>query len=63
LDAWSATQMQLIGRTDAVKIVVADGHHGSNVGALSPEQKDLFYSKMDSWLDMKLNRSAGRRGP
>ncbi len=62
LDAWSATQMQLIGRTDAVKIVVADGHHGSNVGAFSPEQKDLFYSKMDSWLDMKLNRSAGRRG-
>jgi hypothetical protein len=62
LDAWSATQMQLIGRTDAVKIVVADGHHSSNVGAFSPEQKDLFYSKMDSWLDMKLNRSAGRRG-
>ena len=62
LDAWSATQMQLIGRTDAVKLVVADGHHGASVGALSLEQKDVFYGKMDSWLDMKLTRTAGRRG-
>jgi hypothetical protein len=58
LDAWSATQMQLIGRTDAVKFVVADGHHGAHVNAFTPEQKDLFYAKMDSWLDMKLNRTA-----
>ena len=62
LDAWSATQMQLIGRTDAVKLVVADGHHGASVGALSPEQKEVFYGKMDSWLDIKLTRTAGRRG-
>jgi hypothetical protein len=56
LDAWSATQMQLIGRTDAIKIVVADAHHGARVGAFSPEQKELFYSNMDRWLGMKVNR-------
>jgi len=56
LDAWSATQMQLIGRTNAIKIVVKDAHHGASVGAFSPEQKDLFYSKMDEWLGMKLAR-------
>jgi hypothetical protein len=55
-DAWSATQMQLIGRTDALKIVVADAHHGAGIRAFSPEQKDLFYSKMESWLGLKLNR-------
>jgi hypothetical protein len=60
LDAWSATQMQLICRTDAVKLVVADGHHGASVNALSPGQKEIFYGKMDSWLAMKLNRTAGR---
>jgi hypothetical protein len=56
LDAWSATQMQLIGRTDAIKIVVADSHHGARIGAFSLEQKDLFYSKMDQWLGMQLQR-------
>jgi hypothetical protein len=56
LDAWSATQMQLIGRTDAIKIVVADSHHGARVGAFSPEQKELFYSNLDRWLGMKVNR-------
>jgi hypothetical protein len=56
LDAWSATQMQLLGRTDAIKIVVADAHHGARVGAFSPEQKELFYSNLDRWLGMKVNR-------
>jgi hypothetical protein len=56
MDAWSATQMQLIGRTDAIKIVVADAHHGARIGAFSPDQKELFYSKMESWLDQKLIR-------
>jgi len=56
LDAWSATQMQLIGRTDAIKIVVADSHHGARVSGFSEAQKELFYSNLDRWLDMKVNR-------
>ncbi len=56
LDAWSATQMQLIGRTDAIKIVVADSHHGARIGSFTPEQKELFYSNMERWLQIKLNR-------
>ncbi|HXT13623.1 MAG TPA: S28 family serine protease [Candidatus Angelobacter sp.] len=56
LDAWSATQMQLIGRTDAIKIVVADSHHGARISAFSPEQKELFYSKLEQWLGAKVNR-------
>jgi hypothetical protein len=56
LDAWSATQMQLIGRTDAIKIVVANSHHGARVSSFSPEQKELFYSNLERWLDMKVDR-------
>lgn len=56
LDAWSATQIQLIGRTDAIKIVVRNSHHGAQVSSFSPEQKELFYSNMERWLDMKLER-------
>jgi hypothetical protein len=56
LDAWAATQMQLIGRTNAIKFVVKDAHHGARIGAFSPEQKELFYTTVEKWLDMKLNR-------
>ena len=56
LDTWSATQIQLIGRTDSIKIVVPQGHHGANVRDFSPEQKELFYSNMERWLEMKLSR-------
>jgi hypothetical protein len=65
LDAWASTQMQLIGRTDAIKIVVPESHHGTGVRSFTPEQREQFYSNLERWLDMKLNRpndtrSAGR---
>jgi hypothetical protein len=56
LDAWSATQMQLIGRTNAIKIVVKDSHHGARIAGFSPEQKELFYSNLEQWLGMQLAR-------
>jgi len=56
LDPWSATGIQLIGRTDAVKFVVKNGHHGSRVKDFSPEQKELFYSTLERWLGLTLAR-------
>jgi hypothetical protein len=56
LDAWSATQMQLIGRTNAIKIVVKDSHHSTRLSGFSPEQKELFFTSLEQWLDMKLPR-------
>jgi len=56
LDPWSATQIELIGRTDAVKIVVRNGYHGSRIKDFSPEQKELFYSSLERWLGLKLER-------
>lgn len=55
-DAWSATQIQLLGRTDALKIVVADVHHGASIRGSSPQQEELFYAHMERWLGMKLTR-------
>ncbi|RYG23236.1 peptidase [bacterium] len=55
-DAWSATQMQLIGRTDAIKLVARNASHNASVRAMSPEQKETFYAAMERWLGMKLNR-------
>jgi hypothetical protein len=55
LDAWSATQMQLIGRTDAIKIVVKDSHHGARVSGFSAKQKELFYSNLERWIGQKVS--------
>lgn len=54
LDAWASTQMQLIGRTDAIKIVVPESHHGTGVRNFTPEQRELFYANLERWLDMKV---------
>ena len=35
-DAWSATQMHLLGRTNAVKIVVKGAAHNATIGRASP---------------------------
>ncbi len=55
-DAWSSTQMQLLGRTDAFKIVVKGAWHNASVRLASAEQRDQFFSNMDRWLGMKLIR-------
>jgi len=56
-DAWSATQMQLIGRTNAVKIVVKNASHSATISAASPEQKDLVFSNLEKWLGIPLVRN------
>jgi hypothetical protein len=57
LDTWAATQVPLIGRTDAVKIVVKGAHHGVGIRDFSPEQKELFLTCLERWLDLKLPRT------
>ena len=57
LDTWAATQVPLIGRADAVKIVVKGAHHGAAVRDFSPEQKELFYSTLEKWLGLTLPRT------
>jgi hypothetical protein len=54
-DAWSATQIQLLGRTDAFKYIVAGAHHDAGVRLFSPEQKTSFYANLERWLGLTLN--------
>lgn len=58
-DAWSATQMQLIGRTNAVKIVVKGAWHNASVRLASPEQRKQIYDALENWLGQKLNALPG----
>ncbi len=55
-DAWSATQMQLLGRTNSFKIVVKGAWHNATIHGASAEQKLQFLTALESWLGLKLNR-------
>lgn len=55
-DAWSATAMQLLGRTNSVKIVVKGAWHNAGVRLATKEQQTEFFDAMDGWLGMKLKR-------
>jgi hypothetical protein len=56
LDTWAATAVPLIGRTNAVKIVVKGGHHGAAIRDASPEQRELCCAALERWLGLKLPR-------
>ena len=57
LDTWAATSVPLIGRTNAVKIVVKGGHHAVGIRDFSLEQRELCYASLERWLNLKLPRS------
>jgi hypothetical protein len=56
-DTWSSTQMELIGRTNAVKILVKGAYHNASIRLASLEQKVHVISAMETWLGMKLKRN------
>lgn len=55
-DAWSSTQMQLLGRTNAIKIVVAGAWHNASIRAASESQKKAVYDALDTWMGGPINR-------
>lgn len=55
-DAWSATRLPLLGRTDAVEILVKGKNHDAEIGAASPEQKEAVCAALERWLGMPLVR-------
>ncbi len=56
LDTWSATSVVLSGKTNALKMVRKDGHHGTSIRSFDPESKELIYSTLEKWLDLKIKR-------
>jgi len=40
----------------AIKVVVKDSHHGARISGFSPDQKELFYSKLEKWIGQKVSR-------
>ena len=63
MDTWAATAVPLIGRTDAIEIIVRNGHHGAGIRDFSPEQKALFTATLEEWLGLKLAGPAWSERP
>ncbi len=50
-DLWSATAMELSGKTNAIKMVQKGGSHRVRIRDLSPDQKAGIYSALGEWLN------------
>jgi hypothetical protein len=55
-DTWSATQVQLTGETDALKMVKKDGNHGTRIRSFSKEAQEKIFTTLERWLEMELPR-------
>ena len=55
-DLWSATAMELSGKTNAIKAVKEGGSHRTRIRTLSDEQQETIYSALERWLDVRIAR-------
>lgn len=55
-DAWSATAVLLTGQTNAVRMMKKNGSHTTRIGSFEGEEKELIYSTLEKWLDLKIKR-------
>jgi hypothetical protein len=55
-DLWSATAMELAGKTNAIKVVQPGGSHRVRIRTLTPDQQKLVYGTLENWLGMKIGQ-------
>ncbi|MBK7229165.1 MAG: peptidase [Ignavibacteriales bacterium] len=55
-DPWTSTGVCLTGKTNSIKMVLPNGSHGSRIRGFSKKDKELIYSKLEGWLEVKIER-------
>mgnify|MGYP000386239622 CR=1 FL=1 len=55
-DTWSATSIQLLGENNCVKMVKKGGSHGTNIRSFEGDERELIYSTLEKWLEIKIKR-------
>lgn len=55
-DPWNASSVQLNGTTNSIKMVKKAGSHATRIKHFNNEEKELIYSTLEKWLDIKINR-------
>lgn len=55
-DPWTSPGVCLSGKTNSLKMVLPNGSHASRIKGFSKNDKDLIYSRLESWLGVQIER-------
>jgi len=55
-DPWTSTGVCLTGKTNSIKMVQPNGSHGSRIRGFSKNDKEIIYSRLENWLNIKIER-------
>ncbi|HRQ54458.1 MAG TPA: S28 family serine protease [Ignavibacteriaceae bacterium] len=55
-DPWTAPGVCLSGKTNSLKMVNPSGSHSTRIKNFSKDDKELIYSRLEQWLDIKIER-------
>ncbi len=55
-DPWTSTGVCLTGKTNSLKLVLPNGSHRTRIRNFPQSDRDLIYSKLEEWLDIRINR-------
>jgi hypothetical protein len=55
-DPWSSTGVCLTGKTNSIKMVLPNGSHRSRIKDFSNDDKEIIYSKLETWLEIQIER-------
>ena len=55
-DAWSSTSVNILPKTNPVKMVKKGGNHSTRIKSFKEEQKEKIYSTLEEWLNLKIER-------
>lgn len=55
-DPWSSTGVCLTGKTNSIKMVLPNGSHRSRIKDFSNHDKEIIYSKLETWLEIQIER-------
>ncbi len=56
MDPWSASAVQLTGRTNSLKMVKKGGEHTTRIKDFEGEEKDRILDALQKWLDVEVER-------
>lgn len=56
LDTWGSTGVEISEKTNAVKMVLPDGHHGTRIHSFPKEDQEKIYKTLENWLDISIQR-------
>lgn len=55
-DSWSASAVDPGTKTNALKMVLKDGHHGTRIKHFSDEDREKIYLRLEEWMGVEIER-------